>query len=645
MDFKTMAQLILEARTPEEYYEEHLGKLQEFFLEYEKGLDAEEKSNPLLATIPRKFEESLAIIGYLKRNDHIQFFIPRIKRALIGWLFKLEYLTDEQKNYLNKQRDKVDKKTGDKVMPTIELIRQHVTHHFVHSEIPSIVNFNFTGSGLTYGESIEQLEKLETAYQERAQRFLNPPIDDPDGAELILQFKDSTGQYYEWVDLHTAVCPAKETAVMKHCGATSNESDSMLSLRMPVSKEQIREFELDKTEARILRKPVVTFAVANIDDGYKLVESHGIANSKPANTYHEAIVELFKKGIVSEINQRGAYKPHLTFQLDDLSSDLREEMDDLGIEEDAAATFSKEDIEDREAEIEEANGKMKFANVYLGEDDGDFSEEGGEVRRIEWSIYLNADELAKYGIVIPDDYRHNYTDSFSNWGNEEVYSGNYQLYSDGEYAYAEHDNLHSRVYDVIYSAEEADKDFAEKVLPQLMAKFPADNPDARAFSELHQEYLFVEGVDFESDEDGLIYTGTNDNFNFDITTETEASLYGKLDDLNEVIMSDPTFLLRGIGRPDPNQLELDLSSFKNYMQNLILVKEEFEKSKYLPVKLELKSSPKPLSKRHNLWFQFEVPISTDTEYDNILRLFNSIANNRLEIEGRLERLVNEYLGG
>lgn len=634
-------EFLLEAREPEDYFEEHFGKLKEFTEENFVGTD--------LSVMDSIFQKILGVIEILKTNDRINFFVPRIKNKIL-YIISSKVKDKEQKEILEKMQRKVHKKlksteSSPTTSPTIQVIYNEVEHFYKHSDIPPVNNFKFTGKDLSYSGAIEELSEIEERYNERAGKFLNPEEDDPDSVVLILQLKDSTGQYYEWYDLGVSSCPTKEAKLMKHCG--SNErADSMLSLRVPLNKDQINEYNLTKEEAKKLRKPVLTFAVEGSDDDYTLVESHGISNQKPDEKYHEAIVALFEKEIITGINQRGAYRPELTFKLDDLNSELRKKMEDFGIEEEEDPTFDQDDIDAAQASIEEFNTKNEdsYFSIFAQEDSDTEYVEYGIPWEVGWFLTIPPEDFKRLGISLPDDYVIDWR--FLNELEVVVeIDQNYGLRGyneDRNEVYPSRDTLDSSVESIIWDVENYIMEkFYKNDLPKLIEKFPL-NENYKSFGELKSEYLDESDIEVEFEDGLLTYSGDLITFNVElseplfIAPETKKEIKSKLED-------DIEFVIYNKGRPDPNQLELDFSSVQQYIKDTKLLKEMVENySEGLDFTFEVLQM-KGSSNSIMVTLSYNVIFEEGVNFTDILQLFNHINKKEAVVTGRIERLVDELI--
>lgn len=130
--------------------------------------------------------------------------------------------------------------------------------------------------------------------------------------KVILDFRDSNGLGYYWVDLDTTYSP-EECDRMGHCGRAS---ENLYSLR---SFEKISDkFTLNKSH--------ITAAIS--DDG-TVTQMKGPKNSKPSVEFHKYILPLFQlknddldSDSINFIERfRSTYRPETDFQIWDLSKE------------------------------------------------------------------------------------------------------------------------------------------------------------------------------------------------------------------------------------------------------------------------------------------------------------------------------------
>lgn len=204
----------------------------------------------------------------------------------------------------------------------------------------------------------KQLEKdSENWHQEIALKKSEMPSEDYDA------FLELKGQWqgWKWVALGRGYCPA-EAKAMGHCGNSgAREGDDIISLRDPEGKAHL------------------TFI---LNDGM-LGEMKGRANSKPAQKYHPAILELLKHPEIHSI-RGGGYAPERNFSLKDLDEGQRREIAAL-----------KPDIGNPVMHMLKAGKKEQLATEFLGIDNPeDISLEGGEV------VLAKFEELDELGEIV-----------------------------------------------------------------------------------------------------------------------------------------------------------------------------------------------------------------------------------------------------
>lgn len=127
--------------------------------------------------------------------------------------------------------------------------------------------------------------------------------------EVILDFRDSDGMGFYWVDLATSRC-TEEQKRMGHCAST--RGDTLYSLRE--TKRINDKFTLSKSHL-----------TAAIQWGgkyeYKILQLKGQKNSKPAEKYHKYIVELLITDKIDIIGFGSEYDSASDFKISDLGEE------------------------------------------------------------------------------------------------------------------------------------------------------------------------------------------------------------------------------------------------------------------------------------------------------------------------------------
>lgn len=562
--------LLLEAKDPKEYFEEHFGRLIEVF-EQEK-----DDNQDILNHIKLKKPEIISIFKTLKTSDRINFFVPYIKKSILDFFYKSRInkeVPESVLKFVGRQYSKTVNKIeeGPDFLLDINNIKQTVEHYFTGlSKVQTIQNYTFGGKSNNYGERIDELYQLETAYYEKQKSILLPDDDDPKGSKILLSVEHD-GFTYEWKDLNSSNCPRKEAQLMKHCGSNS-KANTMFSLRRNFNADEIKSLGLNTEDAKKVRKPVLTFAMAMIDDGeYSLVESHGISNQKPDQKYHVPIAELLKTGLIVEINQSGSYQPENCFHMDDLDDDLREEIKDVvDIEIINFPRFTQEE-KDRAQEVIDNTELPKFIGVYLEDSESIWGMERDEPE----SVNIVSEFYAEFkDIGLPEvepnmveDFTSRYR--FKNGGGSpdvDVYDITLSINISSEYISAStgDNDLTYMVETHIETALEFYKEFFTEFLPALVYELGISTPVINEFTEYLEELATDEEVEIY-EEDGVPY------YQIEISTRLESD-HG-LTDFVRKLNKDNIFpkLLPQRTKPDYEQLELDLSSyrFEDYVDLLL----------------------------------------------------------------------------
>lgn len=524
-NFKTFFEnyLLLEAKAPEAYLDELFGSFYKLFDEYQEDIKLAPQIDHYLENSKNIIESSF---GYLKSADRINFFAPFFMFSLLnkvgGYVDVINPKSDFTKKLRridNKNMKKIDE--GSRTNMSINVIADTIKHYFRdQTNIQTIQAYTFGNKPKNYEDRLTDLKNLENKFNEKAGKVLNPAQDDPDGAELLHQMVDSKKVYFEWVNLNTANCPTKEAQLMDHCGA-SERADTMFSLRRPFNKQELTNFGISQKEGKSLRKPVITFAIAEEDDGHTLVESHGISNSKPQEEFHEAIVSLFEAGHINKINQRGAYKPETTFKLDDLSDELRAKIPDT-VEEESQPTFTEEEIENIEGQIKQAD-LPEGVHVYAEEDtdmDREYVEEYGVPYRIEWGFEF---DLSSFNLNLPAKQWYdiksdlNIVDAAewdSGWSNGSEDKLTLQVRSnESKTTYPSEDNLYYEVDSAIDEVKESYDEFLKENLNLIISKYgPRLTPEIEEFFENFKDNVGDQDIEVANTENGLIYKHTLTTF-------------------------------------------------------------------------------------------------------------------------------------
>ena len=511
--------LLLEAKDPQAYVEELFGSFFDLFEVYKEDLHFSPQFEHYLENTKNIIESSF---GYLRSSDRINFFAPFFMFALLnktsGYVDvinpKTEF-TKKLKRIDNNNQKKID--VGSQTNMSINNMADTIKHYFRdQANIQTIQAYTFGNKPRNYNDRIGDLELLENKFNEKAGKVLDPAQDDPEGTELITKLVDSKKVYFEWVNLNTENCPTKEAQLMNHCGS-SDKADTMFSLRRAFNKQELTNLGITQKEGRLLRKPVITFAMEYDGDSYILVESHGISNSKPQVEFHEAIVALFETKIISGINQRGAYSKGTTFKLDDLSPELRARVEEANpdLEEEAAPIFEEEEIKRAEQLIENVDLPEGVA-VYMDEDsdayaDDDYTDKYGIPYRIDWGYEIDMSQFNLDTSTLEwDNIKsklniHDNTEWGSGGDSEDVDILSVRLHEPIT-AYPSEDNLYVTVNGAIDDARGSYETFIEDILPLIITNYgPETSSEIEEYFENFKEIKDDLDVEVGITPDGLIY--------------------------------------------------------------------------------------------------------------------------------------------
>lgn len=149
----------------------------------------------------------------------------------------------------------------------------------------------------------DDLRKIEAAWSEQTTRQI--PVSADDGVHIALD----CGNGYKWVALNKHYC-RKEADAMGHCGNQyGHPGDRIFSLRKVIKKS-----------GKTYWEPFLTFIV---DKDGMLGESKGRGNEKPADRYHDCIMQFLMSNLVKGI-KGGGYDPANNFSTDDLTEEQQD---------------------------------------------------------------------------------------------------------------------------------------------------------------------------------------------------------------------------------------------------------------------------------------------------------------------------------
>lgn len=320
-----------------------------------------------------KFDEIKDEISWarktLKKNDWVVWYLRLYKLSLIeahersiSWSRneRLEW-KDVEFNKEESFKSKMNKEDCNLEEQGIYEVKENLTH-IVDLNLHQINNMTFNWKSPK--ALFEQTDDYELSWQAE-----NEGKSTPEYGEKIVEFPDGSA----WFDLLKPGCDT-EASLMGHCGNGSGRpGQRVLSYRRPL-EDQFNE------DGEQLWVPYLTF-ILDTNNG-ELGEMKGRSNSKPAERYHDAIIELLKSEERIEKVVGGGYKAENNFSLEDLSEDKFEQLMN-----DKPSLFSIMQLYNQYGNVEMI-GDFNFAEAI----DNDLSE-GGEHGEGNEKIYLLHDNI------------------------------------------------------------------------------------------------------------------------------------------------------------------------------------------------------------------------------------------------------------
>jgi len=239
----------------------------------------------------------------LKRMDRIQWYLKMIRVLTYRSMAKYNFFPDEVREHIIKRHQEESKKNNlsSGPVPNPPRILSDLEHYLSMVQIPKIQNYQFTNQ--PWSKIKQDFDEFEDEWRSRSR---DNGLKIQDGDKIILKFD---GGKKAWWLLDRSYC-RDEGDKMGHCGNTAayKDGDNILSFRTA-------------TEDPEYWVPHMTFI---LNDGV-LGEMKGKANKKPESKYHPYIVALLKSDYVNEI-RGGGYAPEQNFSLNDLPTEVREEL-------------------------------------------------------------------------------------------------------------------------------------------------------------------------------------------------------------------------------------------------------------------------------------------------------------------------------
>jgi len=241
------------------------------------------------------------LVNKLKLSDEAaDFFVERCGKLAVIMVNKI----------IKSEKETLDTLDMNDVFTSAESLNK--TYRRYYTKLASIMDWIRVGLNGNLGE--HKNDNFETLFNESVKWHNELGVGDGEynyneENDVILDFRDSDGMGFYWVDLATSRC-TEEQKRMGHCAST--RGDTLYSLRE--TKKINDKFTLSKSH--------LTAAIEKGYNGDKILQLKGQKNSKPAEKYHKYIVELLTSYEINIIGFGSEYDSASDFKLTDLGEAL-----------------------------------------------------------------------------------------------------------------------------------------------------------------------------------------------------------------------------------------------------------------------------------------------------------------------------------
>jgi hypothetical protein len=240
------------------------------------------------------------LVNKLKLSEKAaDFFVERCGKLAVIMVNKI----------IKSEKETLDTLDMNDVFSASESINK--TYRSYSDELASIMDWIRVGLNGNLGE--HKNDNFETLFNESVKWHNELGVGDgeynyDEENDVILDFRDSDGIGFYWVDLSTSRC-TEEQKRMGHCAST--RGDTLYSLRE--TKRINDKFTLSKSH--------LTAAIEKGYNGDKILQLKGQKNSKPAEKYHKYIVELLISYEINIIGFGSEYDSASDFKISDLGDE------------------------------------------------------------------------------------------------------------------------------------------------------------------------------------------------------------------------------------------------------------------------------------------------------------------------------------
>ena len=241
------------------------------------------------------------LVNKLKLSDEAaDFFVERCGKLAVIMVNKI----------IKSEKETLDTLDMNDVFTSAESLNK--TYRRYYTKLASIMDWIKIGLNGNLGE--HKNDNFETLFNESVKWHNELGVGDGEynyneENDIILDFRDSDGMGFYWVDLGTSRC-TEEQKRMGHCAST--RGDTLYSLRE--TKRINDKFTLSKSH--------LTAAIQwGGKYGDKILQLKGQKNSKPAEKYHKYIVELLITDKIDIIGFGSEYDSASDFKITDLGDE------------------------------------------------------------------------------------------------------------------------------------------------------------------------------------------------------------------------------------------------------------------------------------------------------------------------------------